>query len=502
MLLDAQGLEPDAELEADLCIVGAGAAGITIARELVGGPLAVVVLESGGLQYEEKVQDLYAGRAEGPLLGAESGYLTASRLRYFGGTTNHWQGWCRPLDPEDFQVRDWVAPDGWPLTYEELQPFYKRAAEVVEVRRFDEDRSRTALTAPLLGDDPVFETTFFHLSPPTRFGQRYREELATARNVRVLTHAGAVCIAADAGGSQVVRIHAARPGGRRLRVRARVYVLASGAIENARLLLASNDIQPRGLGNDRDLVGRYFMDHPSVRVGQVVLPYWRRLMLPYDQIGRGGGRQRARAALRLRPDLQRRHRLLDSMVVFDTLSAEEPLELAPQVADFAIDLLQLASRSPDPKVGTTYFGSMRMESEATPDPRNRVTLTEERDPLGMPRVRLEWRLSPQEEASQRATAQWLARRLGERLQGRAQLLIHGEALRQRTHGSSHHMGTTRMAATAERGVVDADCRVHGLENLYVAGSSVFPTSGCSNPTLTIVALALRLADHLRERLAR
>ncbi len=509
MLLDAADLEPGARLDADLCIVGAGAAGIAIARELAATPHQVVVLEAGGLDYEAEVQERYQGAATGTLLGEKSGYLTASRLHYFGGSTGHWQGYCRPLDPEDFEARDWVVESGWPLSRAELDPYYARAVALVEVTGFGYDpasinapRGHRRYRTRLLDGDEDFETTFFHISTPTRFGRRYRDELAGAANVRVLLHGTAVRLAADAEARRLLAVEVAGPRGR-FSVAARHTVLASGGIENARLLLASRDVVPDGLGNQRDRVGRYFMDHPAVAVGQVAIPYRRDIMDLYGEHLPPLADHRIRAVLRPSPAWQRERRALNSLFVLEDLPFQQQWpDLGPEVAQLATDVLQLAEGYGDPAAGSQYFGAVDLIGEQVPDPANRVMLGDQLDDLGMQRVRLKWSIGEQDEASLRAVVACLVAGLGTSLQGRLRQRIDGEEIWQRTRWSNHHMGTTRMATSPEKGVVDPDCRVHLMENLWIAGSSVFPTSGCSNPTLTLLALALRLADRLEERLAR
>ena len=500
MLLDIADLEPVATFAADLCVVGGGPAGLSIARELSSSRLRVVVLESGGLELDGETQHLYSGPCRGTLLAGLSGYLATSRLRYLGGASNHWQGWCRRHDALDYEVRDWVLESGWPLELERLGPYYHRASELCRVPDFDDHRDASTLRAALLGEDPDFETTFFHMSPPVRFGEAFGGELAGAPDVRVVLHANVLDLRTDRSRRRVTAVDAASLGGRRLTVRSRGVVLACGGIENARLLLAAGG-DGLGLGNERDLVGRYFMDHPSVHLGQLVMPYWRHLMRPYGYLGAGGRRQTVRAALRTSEALQRRERLLNAVFVFDPIGAEEAPELAPEVMALATDVLQLAEGHPDPANGSNFVGALRAEIEQIPDPENRVTLTDERDALGMPRAALRWTIGEQDEASLQGSVRALVRSLGSRLRARVHLPEEIGAIWEASVPSNHHMGTTRMSTTPDRGVVDTDCRVHGIDNLWIAGSSVFPTSGCSNPTLTLIALALRLADHLKELLA-
>jgi len=500
MFLDAREIAAGSVLDADVAIVGAGAAGIAIARELAQRGHSVLVLESGGFEYEEDTQSLYLGTATGPFLGERSGYLTASRLRYLGGSTNHWNGWCRPLDPEDFEERPWRLPSGWPIGPADLAPYYERAAAILGITPFDYDPAEAGHYRHLLAKDEAFETVFFHISPPVRFGQAFRRELAGSALTNVVLHANALRILTTAAADHATGIECAALGRAPFTARARSYVLATGGIENARLLLVSDDVQAGGLGNGLDLVGRFFMDHPFVDLGKVVLPYWRILMRTYQQ---GMVRERGhavRAALRPTDRLENREQLLNAVLVFEPQAADPLPELAPEVAWLSTDAIQLTTDVPDPEDGTIYFGRLEMGSEQLPNYTSRVSLAQERDALGVRRVALDWRFTDEDASSILRTARWLIRRLGERLVGRVRLQVDETTLWERTRWSNHHMGTTRMAASRSQGVVDPECCVHGLDNLFVAGSSVFPTSGCSNPTYTLVALALRLADRLHHGL--
>ena len=273
MLLDARRIERGAVVEADLCIVGAGAAGIALARELAGTPLSVCLLESGGFQPDAATQSLYEGPSRGTLLEEGGDYLSRSRLRFFGGSTNHWQGWCRPLDPLDFEARPWVEHSGWPLDRGALEPYYARAAELVQIPHVG-DAEAPVLAGPgalLLPGSEWVATRLFTFSPPTAFGRVYRDALARAPNVTLLTHANVREIRLDAGGSRVESVRVACLEDNAFDVRARYTALAAGGIENARLLLASNRQRPAGIGNGHDRVGRYFADHPVLDVGHVVL---------------------------------------------------------------------------------------------------------------------------------------------------------------------------------------------------------------------------------------
>ena len=267
MLVDARALEPKAVLEADICIVGGGAAGLTLARELIDHPLRVIVLEGGGTHADEDSQRLY----EGVTTGQPYYELDACRVRCLGGSTNTWGGWCRPLDAVDFLERDWLPHSGWPFGLEALQPYYERAHAMCGLGPCDYDPRRWTTAEHSLVPQQSSEVvdTLFHIGP-IRFGQQYRHVLAKATNVQLVLHATALGIDVDRSRGRAMRLLAATGFVKRFAVRAAAYVLAAGGIENPRLLLASRTGHVSGLGNEHDLVGRFFTEHLHVPVAAVV----------------------------------------------------------------------------------------------------------------------------------------------------------------------------------------------------------------------------------------
>ncbi|HEX3210200.1 MAG TPA: FAD-dependent oxidoreductase [Geminicoccaceae bacterium] len=525
MLIDARELETGALLEGDLCVVGAGAAGIAIALQFVGTGHRVLLVESGGLEIDGATQALY----EGVNLGREYYELEACRLRFFGGTTNHWEGRCRPLDPLDFEPRAWVPHSGWPISRASLDPYYARAHELCQLGPYSYDPGFWFLPgeAALPFDPALVATGLWQFSPPTRFGKVYREPLARATDVRVLLNANLVDIETGEEGAAVRALRIATLEGKRFTVQARAYVLACGGLENARLLLAANRQVNVGLGNRHGNVGRYFMEHAH-------LPGARLLAAAPSQIGfytyeerqpRHGGTL-VMGHLRLAPDLQTSAGLLncDCNFVHDNvgasgyaalrrmLTAVEHAKLPDHLlADLALALedfddtfagllgrLGLREYHPD-QASFVMWSTL----EQAPNPDSRVTLAAETDALGLPRIRLDWRLSEADKRSLQEVHRTLAEEFGRSGLGRLQIDEWVDAdlttWSPRMIGGHHHMGTTRMSDDPRTGVVDRDCRVHDMANLFIAGSSVFPTGGSANPTLTIVALALRMADHLREQ---
>ncbi|HVH66422.1 MAG TPA: GMC family oxidoreductase [Gemmatimonadales bacterium] len=514
MHIDARTLPDGSLLEGDLCIVGAGAAGITVALEWIGSRHKVLLLEGGGLEYEPAMQDLYRGA----IVGLPYFPLHAARLHYFGGTTGHWAGFCATLDPIDFEKREWVPSSGWPLRREDLDPFYARAQPLLELGPYeyaaDAWRKRDAALTPLPLDPRVMWTKMFQFSPPTRFGKRYRDAIVGARNVHLYTHANVCELEANEPVSAVDGLRVRTLDGKEHRVRARHYVLACCSIQNARLLLASNRRATGGrlggLGNAHDLVGRFFMEHIEMPGGHFALAashsqYMKMYALEF-------GKTRVRGEMALTAAVQREQRILNGTVSLEPGALDEVAkstfeQFTPKlVAEFRKEESEDTSGSSEgPSPETSRFFHLMTRVEQSPNPDSRVTLSAERDALGMPRVKLDWRLTELERRSFRVMYEVMARELGRSGAGRVQLL---DWVRQdeapwpsNISGGWHHMGTTRMHGDPRSGVVDANCQVHGLDNLHVAGASVYPTGGAANPTLTLVALSLRLSDHLKSKLS-
>jgi choline dehydrogenase-like flavoprotein len=271
MFIDTRTVEHNTVIETTVCIIGGGVAGITLAREMSKAGVDTCVLESGGFGPDDETRDLYRGENA----GLPYTFADGSRSRYFGGSSNCWGGWCRPLDPWDFEKRDWIPHSGWPFGLDELAPYYARTHELLKLgpQNFDpaywerEIGRHDVRRIPLATGD--MRDTVAQFSPPVRFGKAYRDELSRSSRVRVFLYANVLNIDADAQGTSISRLQVATFSGRKMTVVARIFVLATGGIENARLLLASNNVQAAGLGNANDLVGRYFMDHPRMMCGKV-----------------------------------------------------------------------------------------------------------------------------------------------------------------------------------------------------------------------------------------
>ncbi len=512
MHIDARTLPNGTLLEGDLCIVGAGAAGITMALEWMGAGHKVLLLEGGGLQYEPAMQDLYRGE----VVGLPYFPLQSARLHFFGGSTGHWAGYCSTFDPIDFEKRDWVPHSGWPIRREDLDPFYRRAQPLLQLGPYEYaaaawQRSDPALV-PLALDPRVVWTKMWQFSPPTHFGITYRDAVFGASNVHLYTYANVCEIEANEPVTAVQELRVRSLDGKEHRVRARHYVLACCSVQNARLLLASNARATTGLGNAHDLVGRFFMEHIEMPGGHLALGAAHTAGMKMYEFNYGVTRARGELALDSR--VQREHRILNGTVSLEpgarddvaksTFQAFNP-EVLAAYRNWEANGRVGPSPIPEGTQPPPGFFHVITRQEQAPNPNSRVTVSAERDALGMPRAKLDWRLGELEKRSFRTFYEILGREFGRSGLGRVQVLdwVRSEhaGWPSNISGGWHHMGTTRMHESARFGVVDPNCQVHGLANLSIAGASVYPTGGAVNPTLTLVALTLRLSDHLKRTLA-
>lgn len=523
MILDAKNGLGQEQPRYDLCIVGAGPAGITLALELESSGLRICLLEAGGPGYEAETQRLF----EGKVVGQSYPPLRDTRVGALGGATNVWAGWCRPLDALDFERRDWCEGEAWPFGLDELRPYYARAHKICGLADFDYDPERwTGVLGPhrLLPSDATFTNAIFHVNIQN-FGARYRERLARSKTIDLVLHAPVTNL--RMAGAQCTAVQIRTLDGHDLVIDADRFVLAAGGVENARLLLLSAEEPGRAPGNSHGLVGRYFTDHAFVDPGWLVLDqpdpmnFYR--LTPASSTP---GTSSVRGVLSMRHDVVIRERLTnvsmffhpryESHRVFANEDVKAFLQLWNKFKNRGVPgaigpYVKQAARAPGHialamarKIaigdGPARSWRMRVSFETTFRYDNRVSLSDERDRLGRQSVRIDWRIGDADIENMRRVLRLFDRSLRHAGVGRFEAAFPDEpsAWRQAVEGGKHHMGTTRMHTNPERGVVDANGCVHGMNNLYLTGSSVFPSGGYVNPTLTIVALAVRLGSHLQQ----
>ena len=521
-------------LDADICIIGAGPAGISSAGRLCGHGLSILLLESGGADYESSTAQLNAGEN----IGMPYYDLEDARLRLFGGTAAIWGGRCTELDDIDFEPRHWVRYSGWPFSKATLTPYYDDAWSLLGLR----EAGRTAPQWNAFGVNPptfgrgVLTTEFWRFDNHwDRFGLWANRGLVEHPDVTVLLHATATNFKLSHSGARIESLEVRHRSGFHRTVRAEQFVLAAGGIENPRLLLASRDQATEGIGNQYDAVGRYFMEHPHARAGRLnVDALWQTLRT--FRSSHRSRKHRYAACLRPQNAFQEQHQILNSSFtprvrphvdgrltvgsriyrsIKDRALPTEDVRKVWRSTRAAQRILKqsLYPLKPWWRVKSGQCGIyLSTRAEQAPNPESRVKLSDDRDDLGMPRVELNWRFSELDKRTLQILVQELdtqMRRDGVGSVEPAAWLAasdlpweHDSLMGHHPIGGYHHMGTTRMSTNPRFGVVDANCKVHGVSNLHIAGSSVFPTSGWANPTLTILALSLRLGDHLLHIMSR
>jgi choline dehydrogenase-like flavoprotein len=527
MIIDARSIPASETIETEVCIVGAGTAGIALAREFIDNDFRVGIFESGGLEPDKETQHLYWGEN----IGLPYFPLDIARARYLGGSTNRWHvaiggnqlgARMRPLDPIDFEKRDWIPFSGWPFKKSHLDPFYDRAQSICKINppTFKlEDWEDPAKFSRLPLNEKHIETVIFKFGSRDPFIYEYIKELRRAENISVYLHANVTEIETDPEGNYVKRLRIECLQGSKFWVSARIFVLAAGGIEAPRLLLLSEKTENGGLGNQGGLVGKFFMEH---------LHFWSGVFVPstpdlfndtvlYNDIQTINDVSII-GKLAFTEETMRREKLVNHCIQliprvelqsylhqFVSLPSETAKHIHSRRSD-SFSLLsnrikvvstkfrRLGSRLTKGRVKLFHLANM---TEQIPNPESCVTLGDECDKLGKRRVKLNWQVTRDDIVSAVRAHEILARELGAAGLGRLYLTLTNQRLPGNLHGGYHHMGTTRMHSSPKQGVVDENCLVHGTSNLFIAGPSVFPTVGYANPVLTIVALTVRLADRIK-----
>jgi choline dehydrogenase-like flavoprotein len=499
MLIDLNEVEGDpVEGVADYCICGAGVAGIVLALELAKHS-NVILLEAGGTYLSGDSQDIYKGE----IVGRPYFDLALTRLRYFGGSSNHWGGYCRPLDAHDFVPKSYVDFSGWPIRREHLDPYVERAREILDIAG-----ERGVTSSPYDAAEAAIERAgslqpfAFWWSTPTRFGSKYEGAIRSNPNLTCVLNANVVDIGLVDDHDAVDFLEVRNYAGRSSRVRAKAFIVAAGGIENPRLLLNCNKQIPEGIGNGAGLVGRFFTEHPHHFVGAFLLEDRVKAQLEANWVG-------ARAATRFFAPtvaLMEREQILNFGLRVIPSQTTFMRGFRSRLKDLvcSADWIASAAGSLRGEEVNCFDGALRIESESTPNPNSLIRLGSETDRFGMRRVVLDWQLSAIDIHTIRTAAVRFGEAFAQSGAGRVRveewILSDDADLPSRGNdevGGNHHMCTTRMGTTPRDGVVDSDQRVFGIDNLYLAGSSVFATGGHANPTFTIVQMTLRLADHLR-----
>ena len=451
----------------DVTIVGAGAAGITLALKLSSKGKKVALVEAGGLEYSDESQQVYSAKT----VGDPYFELDEARFRYFGGSTNQWSGMCRTFEPEDFN-RGYLGDEyKWPIDFEELDRYRAEACEILETP--SEFNDVTFM-------DSDVESIGFNYSP-VRFGSKYFETLAANPLVDIFLNSNLVDVTFS--GDQVTSIKVASYNDNVSTISSQNFVFAMGGIENSRYLLWLQTKYGNSFISDECPVGRYWMEHPHFTLGQAIVDK-RKVSEPFYSIS---------------PQAQIDEGIMNCGFRVEDLSDEEGtialirdvLCLAPSLGQ---SLVSLAGKN------LVCGVKFRAAWEQSPEARNRILLDNEKDQFGIPKPILNWRKSELDRKTIVSSVErfndWLLSIDGGRIKLHSWILNEEDYPINDELAGYHHLGGTRMHSSEEFGVVDNNCKVYGSSNLYMAGSSIFTTGGHNNPTMPIVQFALRLADHL------
>jgi choline dehydrogenase-like flavoprotein len=522
MIEDFRTVDVSVPLSANVCIVGAGAAGIVLALELSNAGLHVLLLESGGVLPKHSDQLLN----EGEVIGQPFSGLTGGRSRSLGGATRLWFGQCVRLEPLDLARRDWVPYSGWPISMAELAPWYQRAERFfhLEGEPYCDRVYHNLGMSPPPWSDGELHTHFTIYTPRINLGSLFYRDIKENARIRLIVEANVLEVATQAGGTVCTGVRVASLDGKTALVNAPAVVLCGGGIENARLLLLSRSTKRDGLGNDRDLVGRFLQDHPNATTANVypadMESLHRLFSLQYKGVLRyfpkfpvHPRRQEAEQCLNCTSHLvfkqDKASGLEASREIYRAVRrGQRPSQMGKKLWRITKDLpAVLRSGSSFLVKGQAPLGKpievrLQCHTEQQPDPESRITLSSATDMLGLPKARIHWKVNEAERTAMRIATRSMKCELARLGLAEVQIYPWLESdtadWKQYVTDSFHHIGTTRMASSQADGVVDSSCQVFGTRGLFVAGSSVFPTSGYANPTLTIVALSLRLANHIQE----
>lgn len=510
-LRDGPPTEPQ---HADVCIVGAGAAGVILAVELLKQGKSVLLLEGGGAEVEEASQEPY--RSE--LAGLKHNGIHIGRFRAIGGSTTRWGGQILELDAEDFQQRNWVAGSGWPIQKAELAPYYARAIALEGLSNAilkDEDVWRRLKLVPPKFDP--FELVFSRWCPDPNFRRVYADTIENHPGLTLWMHANAIEMQWE--GARFRSVQCKSLAGVEGTFSANQFIFSLGGIESSRFFL--QPAAAAGPWNRSGLLGLCFQDHIVCRAATFETINPAPLHGAFDNVFSRGMKYQPK--IRLKPEIQQAEQTLNvaASIAFNSNFDEaygrikgtarrilggrwrqssmddilHALRYAPLLARQVLryTLHQRAYNPPDAVVG------LLVHCEQEPESKSRITLSDARDSLGMLRTRLDWQISDREIYSMRTFVEYAMPALTAigRLRPDPELMALDPAFRQKCGDGYHHMGGMRMAVSPAEGVVDPDLRIHGMQNGYCLSSAVYPSSGYSNPTHTLLALAVRLADHLR-----
>jgi choline dehydrogenase-like flavoprotein len=526
LIVNAEEFSESKEFSCDICIIGAGVAGIVVARELLSSNKSLIMIEAGHEIYNESMQNLYRSNHKPEVFPDTS----VSRLRMLGGSSNHWENSTERLDPIDFEKRSWVSDSGWPFSYTTLEPFYEAAERYCGVGDYDDAYSldywlKKAPFDDSFPDSQVMKTAIIKSSLiPVRFFQHYGPDLLQSDDLQIISGANITEIDYNHENENVNSISFKTIKSIKHTVKAKLFIMCLGGIENARMLLTFNQVYDNKIGNLYDNVGRYFMEHPTIR-GAHFYPLNGRLPSIYEGIYKDKILLKAR--LKLKEDSQYKYETNNLRMILlsrtgealshgvssahilsnDFTNADISDDFGTHLVNVLNDIDVLANiftkKAFDYELNEDVFkfSGYQLISmiEQTPDRKNRITLSDKVDVLGLKKVNIDWTISDDDKDLAWRSLDLISKDPSINRKGRFRVLKEreGRLWNSQLGFGQHHIGTTRISSSYKTGVVDSKCRVYGTKNFYIGGSSVFPTGGHVPPTLTIVAMSIKLADDIK-----
>lgn len=515
MILESTALSSESPLTAQFCVIGSGMGGATLAQVLAAAGEDVLLIEAGSTAQTNEnvtVELEHVGR---------SFNAPPTRCIELGGTSNQWHGVCAPLDESDFAARPWVPGSGWPIGRQELTKYYDEAARMHEVPgrgAFEEDglpeNVKARLTDITFNENVLRRKLVYTRNPPMRW-KGPLERLARSDKLRCVINAPALELILNKNGHTIDEV-VIGAGDRTVRVRARVFIVCCGALETPRLLLNSNRVARSGIGNDHDLVGRNLLDHPSGHYSKI--RFHQTTTAPLFATHRFDESSNLTVAVQTLPEQQAAHRIgnhyvwirpcvtakrIDDELLLSFLAVRGVRDLSARQVWGILTNRDLQYRILVQKFGLSpkyKYGDLYITTEQLPNPNSRVKLSQaRRDRFGYPIASIDWQLSSDDFGNLQRYVDML---FASGLRSDKYKLAREDNLEiwDRTVASTaHHLGTSKMGSSPARAVVDRNLQVFGHDNLFICDGSVFPTAGSANPSLTITALAIRLAEHLRSR---
>lgn len=526
MLVDVTKINNSQVYNTDVCILGGGVAGIVLANELEGNDTKVIMLDSGNESYHLETQELYKAQSVPEHFPAPF----YSRLRFLGGSSNHWENSTERLDPIDFEKRDWINDSGWPIKYGDVLEYYPAAEQYCGVGkdgyqldfwqnklRFKDSFSGSELFHTALAKSPQI---------PTRFFKKFGSRLVKSKNINIFKNANITDLVFNHELQKVISVKFSSLNKIPHQVNAKIFIMCFGGLENARMLLHFNEKNANKLGNEFDNVGRYFMEHPTIRAAHFFpfkentidkvyegIPDTSMQILARGKLNKSAQIKNKTINIRLffnkQTKLQLSEGISSAHILADSMNkSETPDNFGSHLVNVLKDADLIAEQYLRSKFNSSFsedadsFGGYQIISmiEQTPSRNNRIYLGTETDQLNIKKLKIDWKVSSNDKENAWKTLRLFAQDPWLQSIGRVRLL---EDEKYRIWGSQlgfgqHHMGTTKMSNIAQNGVVDPSLKVFGTSNFYISGSSVFPTGGHVPPTLTIVALTIKLADELKK----